>query len=179
MAGLRLLAMLALAVASLLGCFRSRLPAEIVTPRLAGYVVDKRTGEGIAGAELFVFRFYSWPQLFHTGGAPIATTWTTSDATGYFELPRHVHPVAEDEREGFKLSPLVFLYFVHRDYTANYLDLPESQDAWTSLRFEIEPEEASIEWMQSPSMSSHTCGLLAGEAYAHCCEILYGDPRCE
>jgi hypothetical protein len=178
MADLRLLAALAMACALLHGC-SPRLPAEIVTPRLAGYVIDPRTGEGIAGAELFVYRAVSWPQLFHRGVGPIAARWTTSDERGYFDLPEYRYPIPEEERKGSRLSPSVFLRFIHHDYGARYLVLPESREGWASLRFEVEPHPEEIRWVTDPGFSGRVCGVLPPDAYRHCCEVAYGDPSCD
>ena len=99
MAHLRLLAVAIALVsaASTLSCSRCSGSRSVEVPRLAGQILDERTGKPIEG--MTVYQVYSTFNKMmvgaaHEGGGERDERWTTTDAEGRFEFAAHV--VAED-----------------------------------------------------------------------------------
>ncbi len=104
-ANLRLLsAALALAATmlpALAACGGSR---RVEVPRLAGQILDKRTGKPIEG--MAVYQFYETFDRMasvHEGTGSRDFRWTMTDADGRFEFPAHV--VAEALKDHVKIDP--------------------------------------------------------------------------
>jgi len=176
MADLRLLTLALAAVASLLAgawCEGSR---KVEVPRLAGQILDKRTGEPVVG--MAVYQFYGTFNRTvgtHQGTGSRDFRWTTTDAEGRFEFSAHV--VAEALRNYVEVGPVPAIVLVHRDYGRPFVDVPEDRSQWESIVWRIEPESYSLEAMRSTgSECSVPCSDLEGEAYEHCYELACGEP---
>ncbi len=176
MADLRLLTLALAAVASLLAgawCAGSR---KVEVPRLAGQILDKRTGKPVEG--MAVYQAYGTMNrniLYeHTVGAR-DFRWTMTDAAGRFEFPAHV--VAEALKNYVDLDPVPAIVLVHRDYGRPFVQVPEDRSQWERVVWEIEPEPSSLEALRSTgSECSAPCSDLEGDAYEHCYEFTCNQP---
>lgn len=167
-------------VVALVGCAScgSELPAVVETPPIAGHVIDRRTGEPVEGAEVFVMRAYRGHDLFHVTGYFAQPRWTTTDEEGHFAFPAHSYEVPEEIRDGLELSSRPRMMLAHPDYGAPIVGLSRDADParWTSATFEIEPVESDLSSLDRyPTNPDWVCSTFPGGAFKRCCEVLYSE----
>lgn len=180
MANLRLLSAVALIASwSLVATSCGSGSRRVEVPRLAGQIVDKRTGEPIEGVA--VYQFYETQNhsiLTDHGAGSRDFRWTMTDTDGRFEFPAHV--VAEALRNFVSVYPAPAIILLHRDYGSPNVNAPEDRTEWESIVWEIEPDVRSLEDMQSTgSRCGNPCSGLDGESYDHCYQIACRRPRPE
>ena len=166
MADFRLLIVLILAI-STSGC------APIVSPALAGRVVDAATGEPIPGAEVFtevhvVYRFA-------ISGASFDWRYTTADGEGRFSFPRQR---SEEWLNRFFYSvEYPSLSVAHREYGNIPVPIGKDPNAWLEIVARIEPIPWEVEAIRKARPTvvdrDHTCSGLPSR---RCCDVLFSRP---
>ncbi len=177
MAGLRLLTVvfLVLAVLGVAGRCEGK---PFVAPRIAGRIVDKRTGQPVAGMTVFVWYEYDVTWSAEPKGGGFGTRWQETDAEGRFDFPEQV--AAERVSRQVRVEPVPNVQLLHRDYGRPLVLLPDDPTQWSNVEFRIEPDRMTLEWIRDTrAHGARICGGPWGqEAYQHCCEVAWGK-RCE
>lgn len=180
MARLRLLGVatavvLAMSVVSCARCYGSR---KVEVPRLAGQILDKRTGKPIEG--MAVYQFY---ETFnrrvgtHGGSGSRDFLGTTTDREGRFAFPAHIVAEALKNHVDIAAKPSVVLF--HREYGGPLVLAPEDRAQWESIVWEVEPDVRTLRQL-ADDCTAVCAGLDDGEIYADCCFRACGDiPNCK
>lgn len=155
----------------------------IHTPRVAGHVIDSRTGEPVAGAEIFVFNYVDvlFPGPEGLGSYEFAGRWTTTDAKGSFTFPARWDFTVP---RGITRNEKLYLVLVHRDYGSPLINTPDNPAKWKSLELRIQPDPKTLEAMKDVLNIIDVCRSLSGDALSddawdHCCRIVYGEEACK
>ena len=150
---------------SSLGCALGPIYAR----RVEGVVLDKRTGEGVAGAEVFVV--YEIVQGSHRRAAD--TRWATTDAEGRFAIPGVFSmtlgpPPSVTDRN-------YFVRVVHPDYGKFSSVANRRVETWPHHRFVFEIEPNSQRGLfESPRHWASLCRGLNSKGCDRMCEYAYG-----
>lgn len=170
MADLRLLraasALLALSVAT--ACSR-----EIEVPRIAGQLLDERTGKPIESAALYLG--FSGKSHLAIGG-PAATgrideRVAMTDGNGQFEFPAHSFRL---DRFTSLMREHPGIVIVHPKYGDAVEFLSDDRTTWDRVVWRIKPHEARLRSLERDCEA--LCGGLGHRAYYHCYEMLCGQP---
>jgi hypothetical protein len=157
--------------ASAMSCARCYGSRKVEVPRLAGQILDKRTGKPIE--DMVVYQSYgTFNRMMagtHEGGGQRDYRWTITDAEGRFEFPAHV--VAEALKNYVDIKPKPSILLLHRDYGRPLVYVPEDRSRWEQIVWEVEPAAQSLR--DIAQRCSSVCDL-EGEAYADCCTRLCG-----
>jgi len=130
---------------------------------IRGQVVDRRTGDPVAGAEVFV----AYDMEHATSSYPVDVRWVTTDDQGRFEIPGRVSMML-----GPPFSWTVDQYFIlvlHPDFGSHGVN-EELFESFPSGRIEIEPED-TVKFFEHPSGWVSLCGGLTSEACDRICEM--------
>jgi len=151
------------------GCFSVHLD------RVAGRLVDARTGEGISGATLFrTYQVETFPISFPfffgeqpgTGGT-FTPDWVVSRVNGEFEFPKMRNPrFARVEQ-----SPGII--WIHRDLGWGSEILTENEN--TRLVIEVEPQSDRIGYLHGTAdvgIDSSCDNVRGDDAYDFCEELV-------
>lgn len=175
MAGLRLLGVAALIVASV--AIATRCTREVDVPRIAGVLLDERTGNPIGGAALYLS--FSGSNPLNAGGHGSAAVGNIDERIamtspdGRFEIPAHSFRlswfVRLDSRPGF--------WIVHREYGSHVEFLSDDRATWDSVQWRVSPRHDQVAKIGSgASACEDPCSGLGRTTYRHCYEMLCGEP---
>lgn len=159
--------------ASLSSCSRCYGSRRVEVPRLAGQILDKRTGKPIEG--MAVYQFYE-THNFHA--APHETIgsrdfrWTMTDADGRFEFPAHV--VAEALKNYVEIGAVPTVVVVHKTYGRPLVVVPDDRAKWRDVVWNVDPDPQSLQ--DHRMMCDLLCRDLEGDAYEHCFGIACDKP---
>ncbi len=149
---------------------------RVEVPRLAGQILDKRTGKPIEGVAVYQFYgTFNYRASVHEGTGSRDFRWTTTDADGRFEFPAHV--VAEALKNHVKINSKPSIRLVHRDYGGPLVRVPEDRSQWNDVVWEVEPDQRGIEDMKKGRpLCTDPCNDLDSDAFKHCYEVACGKP---
>ncbi len=161
----------ALAIAStfaLTGCLGIH-----VSP-VMGRVVDDRTGEGVAGAE--IFRTYGTTNYLQVMGEPsghsFTPDWTTTSADGTFSFP------GKWVLEFGVIDEPPLMPWIHRDYGWGSLVVSERTPQPYEIRADHDDEE--VAYLKSPTRLPpyEPCDAVSSEeAFARCETVVHSGAR--
>ncbi len=171
MAGLRLLAVVFGLLVSLGAAERCE-AGPFVAPRITGRIVDKRTGQPVAGMTVFVWYEYDVTWSAEPKGGGFGTRWQETDAEGRFDFPEQV--AAENVSRQVRVYPRPEFVLLHRDYGSPEVDLPKDPAQWSNVEFRIEPDRMTLEWIGNKEYDSLCAGTWSHEAGEHCCQVAFG-----
>ena len=177
MAHLRLLAivMTFMLSANIMSCSRCYGSRKVDTPRLAGKIIDKRTGQPIEGMAVYQFyETYDRNAGPHQGTGSRDFRWVLTDAEGRFAFPAHT--VAESLNNHVKIGSQPSIVLFERNYGGPLVNVPEDRSQWDSIVWEIEPDAQSLaDLAAKSSRCSGPCSDLEGESYEHCYKLACGE----
>jgi hypothetical protein len=162
--------------ASLASCSRCYGSRRVEVPRLAGQILDKRTGKPIEG--MAVYQAY---ETFNrmaagghgSGGGERDFRFTMTDADGRFEFPAHV--VAEALKNYVEIDPEPWIHLVHREYGTPLVYVPKDSALREQIVWEVEPAAESFARWKS-ECGSWCRDLEDHDAYHHCYQLACGEP---
>jgi hypothetical protein len=142
--------------------------------RVAGRLVDVRTGQGVSGATLFrTYQVERLPIPFFVGeqpgsGGSFTPDWVVSDANGEFEFPKMRNPrfVRVEQSPG--------IIWIHRELGWDYASTARRE--MTRLVIEVEPRDDHNEYIQGRRKlgSPRPCENVRGdEAHDFCEELAF------
>ncbi len=175
MAGLRLLTVVLLVLVSL-GVAARCDGKPFVAPRIAGRIVDKRTGQPVAGMTVFVWYEYDVTWSAEPKGGGFGTRWQETDAEGRFDFPEQV--AAENVSSQVRVAPRPAFVLLDREYGSPEVHLPDNPAQWSNVEFRIEPDRMTLEWIRGRETSLLCGGPWGHEAAEHCCQVAWGK-RCQ
>ncbi len=157
---------------ALAACGGSR---RVEVPRLAGQILDKRTGKPIEG--MAVYQFYGTfnrRASVHEGTGSRDFRWTMTDADGRFEFPAHV--VAEALKDHVKIdhvSPRSGSSTATTEAPSSVC--PKTARSGTNVMWEIEPEPGTLKLLGKDCV--RLCRDLDDDAaFEHCYQLGCGKP---
>jgi hypothetical protein len=173
-ADLRLLS----AVFLLLGAGAGCAIGPVYARRLEGRVVDRETGQGVAGTEIFSW-YEAHPLLgWLEGPEPrrFDHRWATTDESGRFAIPGHLAitfyawPSYTKRHPSFKV--------VHPQYGWIFkgYDKHDRFPGWREVEFSIQPDPVTLSLlMNDPERGWPSfCSVLGREGCRRACEVLLG-----
>lgn len=150
---------------------------KVHTPRVAGRVVDARSGEAVEGADVMVYRTVD--HAISHSRLHFDYRWTTTGPNGSFSF----EPSTVWKPEGtwwWRLEEEPSLNLIHPQYGSPPTFVPDDPAKWGNFELAIEPSQRTLDALQDRFRSVVICGGLNGRGYRHCCKVAYGGAdQCE